>query len=193
VRSWRHWYWLVLGCALTAGAAPADEPIVIVEEVPAGPAQAEEHLTSLKQLQRLNQHQLEQLFAAAEAPSIPVGFNRGQVLMLTGRAFPRTGAWVAGLVWKGKHFDEDGHFINQWLGFRALQSQAGLAPSWYDGRPCLVMQYPPGTPLFGNMRDEFREVGPGLYLGRAYERSPEPRFRGYIGMQCDAKKDRRTH
>jgi hypothetical protein len=149
--------------------------------------------TSLKQLQQLSTDELEQLFAHADAAPIPVGFSRGQVIVLTGRPLPKVGAWAANLVWKGKHFDEDGRFINQWLCFRALHSHAVCGPSWYDGRPCLVLEYPPGTPLLGNMRDELREIGPGLYLARAYERSPPSRFRGFIGLQLEPAKARFSH
>jgi hypothetical protein len=188
--SWRRLQGLVLGCALTAGTAPADERIVVTEEIQPGTVRSEEYITTLKQLQQLSEQQLEQLFAQAEAAPIPVGFSRGQVLVLTRKPFPKLGAWAAGLVWKGKHFDENGKFINQWLGFRALHSHAMEGPSWYDGRPCLVLEYPPGTPLFANMRDELREIGPGLYLARAYQRTPHPLFRGFIAMQLQPEKGR---
>ena len=68
-------------------------------------------------------------------------------------------------------------------GFQALRGKAELGVSGYDGKPCLVFQYPPDTPLFGNMYDELREVAPGLYLARLYERCPCPRFRGYFAIQ----------
>jgi hypothetical protein len=154
---------------LFPGRAATDEPV----------------LTSLRQLQRMSEQDLERLYAQADAAPPLVGYVRGQVLVLEGYRFPRAGAKLAGAVWKGKHFDEEGHFINQWVGFRALQSRAGYGPSWYDGRPCLVLEYSEGTPLFANMRDEVRQVGPCLFLARAYQRSPCPRFRGYIGLQLD--------
>jgi hypothetical protein len=154
---------------LFPGRAATDEPV----------------LTSLRQLQHLSEQDLERLYAQADAAPPLVGYVRGQVLVLEGYRFPRAGAKLAGAVWKGKHFDEEGRFINQWVGFRALQSRAGYGPSWYDGRPCLVLEYPEGTPLFANMRDEVRQVGPCLFLARAYQRSPCPQFRGYIGLQLD--------
>jgi hypothetical protein len=96
---------------------------------------------------------------------------------------PRLQARLANLAWKGKHFEDDGAFINQWPGFQALRGQAELGVSGYDGKPCLVLQYPPETPLFGNTYDEIRQVAPGLYLARLYERCPSPRFRGYFAIQ----------
>jgi len=53
----------------------------------------------------------------------------------------------------------------------------------HDGKPCLVLQYPPETPLFGNTYDEIRQVGPRLYLARLYERCPCVRFRGCFAIQ----------
>ena len=103
---------------------------------------------TLETLKHLGACALEQLFAEGEAVPLPEGFARGRILVLCGYRFPQMSARLAGLAWKGKHFAEDGAFINQWVGFRALQSQAVLGPSWFDDRPCVVLEYPPGTPLF---------------------------------------------
>jgi hypothetical protein len=139
--------------------------------------------TTAAQLDRLGACELERLFAQAEVGEPPVGFARGRVLLLLDARWPRARARLAGLAWKGKHFAPDGSFVNQWPGFRALGARAACGPSWYDGRPCLVMEYPAGTPVFGNARDEVRQVGPGLYLGRLYQRCPCPRFRGYFALE----------
>jgi hypothetical protein len=96
---------------------------------------------------------------------------------------PRLQARMAGVVWKGKRFEEDGTFINQWAGFRALSSQADEGCSWLDGGPCVVMEYAPDTPLFGNTRDELREIGCGLYLGLMWERGPHAHIRGYFALE----------
>jgi hypothetical protein len=179
---------LVLAFVLLRGQAPASAQDVVVEEVVVEPGHQEAGITSLKQMQRLSERELECLYAQADAAPLPVGFVRGQVLFLSGRPLPRVGARVSGLVWKGKHFDEQGWFINQWTGFRAIASHATYGASWYDGRPCLVLQYPEGTALLGNMRDEVREIGPGVYLARVYERSPPRRFRGFIGLELEPPK-----
>jgi hypothetical protein len=172
--------WFVLVIALTPALASADEPL-------AAP------LLSLRQLQLLNECELECLYAQAQAAPPLVGYARGRVLFLAGGRFPHARARVFGLVWKGKHFDEAGCFINQWVGFRAIQSRAAYGESWYDGKPCLLLEYPAGTPLFADLRDEVRQVGPGLYLIRAYQRSPQPRFWGFIGLELEPAKGRPWH
>jgi hypothetical protein len=138
---------------------------------------------SLKQLQRLSPCELEQLYAQAEAGPLPVGCTQGRVLTLTDSRLPKVKTQAFNLAWKGKCFEPDGSFINRFPGFQALPSRADLGMSWHDGRPSHVMEYPDGTPLFGNFHDEIREVAPGLYLGRLYERCPCPRFLGFIALE----------
>ena len=76
--------------------------------------------------------------------------------------------------------------MNRWAGgVKAIRSHAVIAPSWADGRPAVVMEYPTGTPVFANTHDELREVAPGLYLGAFYDRCPCPRLRGYFALTID--------
>ncbi len=131
----------------------------------------------------MNPSQLEQVFACGTLANDPVGAWKGRVLVRTDGKLGRVRARLASVVWKGKCFDEDGGFINQWLGFRAVGSQATIAPSWYDGKPCLVLEYPPDAAMFSNTRDELREIAPGVYLGRFYERCPCPRLQGYFLLE----------
>lgn len=140
-------------------------------------------ICSLDQLKRLGPGELECLFAQGEAGCPPVGHAYGKVLVVTDARCPRLRARMSSSVWKGKIFDECGGIINQWVGFRAIEGHVDQQASWYDGRPCTVIEYAPGTPMFGNARDELREVGPGMYLGRFYEVCPCPKFRGYFALE----------
>lgn len=149
-------------------------------------ASAQDSPTTLAQLGRLNECELTQLFEQAAPGALPLGDARGKALILTDAKRPRLQVRLANLAWKGKHFDSDGAFINQWPGFQALTGHTELGVSGHDGKPCLVLQYPPETPLFGNTFDEMRQVAPGLYLARLYERCPCVRFRGYIAIQVCA-------
>jgi hypothetical protein len=148
--------------------------------IPTGESSAQ---TTLADLRKLDVCELTRLFEAAAPGEIPVGHAKGQVLLMTDAMLPRLRARLASSVWQGKQFEPDGEFINQFPGFQALRGKAETGVSWHDGKPCLVLDYPPDTPLFGNTRDEMRQVGPGLYLARLYERCPCPRFRGYFAVQ----------
>ena len=134
--------------------------------VPAEAPGTETNGLTLDCLKKMSTCELERLFELAPAGEIPVGFARGHVLLMTDARMPRLRARLSGALWKGKHFDEDGAFINQWPGFRALRSHAEHGTSWHDSKPCIVIEYPRETPVFGNNRDEIREVAPGLFLAR---------------------------
>ena len=143
-------------------------------------------LPTMAQLKRMSVCELDRLFEQAVPGDCPHGQARGQVLLMADAKLPKLRGRLASTAWKGKHFDDDGAFINQWPGFQALRGKAELGTSWHDEKPCLVLDYPPDTPLFGNTRDEMRQVGCGLYLARLYEKCPCPRFRGYFAIQVCA-------
>lgn len=147
------------------------------------PLQAQTCQLSFASLKKMSACELERLFDSATPGDIPKGFARGVVLLKTDAKFPKLRARLEGAAWKGKHFDDHGDFINQWPGFTALRGAVQPGLSWHDGKPCLVAEYPPDTPLFGNTRDELREIGCGLYLARLYDVCPCPRFRGYFAIQ----------
>lgn len=135
----------------------------------------------------MSECELDQLFAEAQVGEPPCGCFRGHVLLMTGMKMPRLKAKAAGTVWRGKCFNEDGSFINQFLGFKAIRSTGEVGPSWFDGKPCLILDYAPGTPIFGNNRDEARQLCSGLYLVRFYSKCPCPKLIGYIAIEAKCK------
>src|SRR5262245_50254375 len=99
----------------------------------------------------------------------PHGPTRGTVLHADGK-HPRFKARLQGILWKGKTFHDDGTFTNRWLGgVEAVSADTRVEPSWLDGQPCLTMQYAPDAPIFGNVRDELRQIAPDVWLGRSYD------------------------
>ena len=133
----------------------------------------------------LNACQLERIFACAEVGCPPVGFYHGRLLVMAeDRPFPKAQVALSGCFWKGKHFAPDGHLTNQFVCRRRISTDACIGPSWYDGKPCVAIDYAPGTPLFANLRDEFRQIGPGLYIGRLYEVCPR-RFMAWMCLELD--------
>jgi hypothetical protein len=140
-------------------------------------------------LKQMTPDELEQLFVHGQVGACPVGLGRGTTLLRTEGKLPRLRSRLSGSVWKGKFFYSDGGMTNQWVGFRAVEGNVAAGPSWLDGRPCLTIEYPPGTIIFGNTRDELREIAPGMYLGRFYERCPCQKLQGYfvLEMECCKK------
>ena len=119
--------------------------------------------------------ELDSLFAGADAGRIPVGTGRGQALIGTGTVVARPVVALVRLVaWRGKEFDAAGrslrNLIGPW-GTRAISADVYLGDSRLDGRPCIVLDYSKTSRVAGWVRDEIREVEPGLYVGLVYVRS----------------------
>lgn len=141
-------------------------------------------LTALN-LRAMSACELQKVFEGAAPGPLPCGRARGRVLLMLDAPCPRVRAALVSAAWKGKRFDPDGSFTNRWPGFYALTGFSSAAASCHDGRPCWLLEYPPETPLFGNTRDELREVRPGLYLAQLYECEPALRLRGYFLVELE--------
>src|SRR4051794_610430 len=85
----------------------------------------------LADLRCLSPCELEQLYARCPAGPCPTGFMRGDYLYQPGARMPHMKSRMTGMVWKGKHFNDQGDFINQFAGFRAIHSHAAIGSSWF--------------------------------------------------------------
>jgi hypothetical protein len=149
--------------------------------------------TCLEDLEGLSGCELASLYNNAPVGTPLVGVARGKLVYLTDKRLSKVKLQAANAMWRGKKACEGGYFINRWIGNRDwIDSHYVIGPSWVDGRPAVIMEYPPGTKLFWNMHDELREIAPGLYLGPVFERFPCPKFRGFVALQmeCGEKKRR---
>ena len=123
----------------------------------------------IEQLRTMSQQQLDDLFLRSPAGPIPVGEAEGTVLFDPGTQLEQVAAEIAHLLfWKGKVFDPDrGELRNLILpvGLPAIAAKVYEAPSWIDGKDCVVLDYSQRSIVAHWIRDEIREVSPGLYLG----------------------------
>lgn len=141
---------------------------------------------TLESLQKMSPCELAALFENAEVGGPFVGKAEGRLLYRNDPHLSKLKVRFSNAVWRGKSAQADGYFINRWIGgIQAIDSHYVIGPSWVDGRPAIIIEYPPGTKLFGNLHDELREVAPGLYLGPIYDRFPCPRFRGYLALRLE--------
>lgn len=139
----------------------------------------------LDALQRMSPDQLDALFRHGSCKPLN-GVYKGRLVYLTDKHLPKVKVRLANIPWSGKKASEDGYFTNRWLrDIDWIDSTYVIGPSWIDGKPAVVMEYAPKTPLFWNMHDELREVAPGLFMGPVIERFPCPHFRGYVALQLD--------
>jgi hypothetical protein len=117
--------------------------------------------------------ELDELFRRSPAGEIPEGEANGQVLVgFENEALSDTAAKVAHLVvWQGKVFDrEKGELVNKVgpLGIRTIRAKVYKEPSWFDGNETIVLDYSDTSVVAQWIRDEIREVAPGLYLGLVF-------------------------
>ncbi|QEL19661.1 hypothetical protein [Limnoglobus roseus] len=120
---------------------------------------------------RLSPDELTAQFTAGAATQPPAAAYRARVVWYENALVPRFRARVQSILFRGKTFADDGSFTNRFVGFSALPSQGRTDTSWVDGQPAYVLEYPLNYPLFGSYRDELREVVPGVWIGRVWNRT----------------------
>jgi hypothetical protein len=139
---------------------------------------------SLKSLVRLDRCELESLYRAAEVGTPPCGVTSGRAIFNPGGRFAPAAAQVTRLLWQGKVFQDD-VMTNRVFGLRAVKARVYCGSSWLDGKPSLVMDYCGMSRLFPNVRDEMREIEPGLYIGLTYLRRDDgPRLATYFAIDA---------
>lgn len=132
-------------------------------------------MLTARDLPSMRGKQLDALFANAPAGEIPVGKGRGQALMATGTFAARPLMTITRLLaWQGKVFDGPSHTLRNLIspfGFKAITADVYVDASRLDGKPCIVLDYSKTSRVAGFVRDEIRQIGPGLYVGLVYVRS----------------------
>jgi hypothetical protein len=123
-------------------------------------------------LLRLSDDQLDDLFRKSPPGEIPDGEAEGTVLVESGTQLAGPAAkLIHYLVWKGKVFSrEKGELKNKILpfGIKAVRAKVYKEGSWFDGLETIVLDYSKTSFFARHVRDEIREVAPGLYLGLVY-------------------------
>lgn len=113
--------------------------------------------------------ELDALFQESPAGEIPRGDAKGTIVALPGSPVAKPAARILGtLFWRGKVFHPDTHDLHNKvspLSVRAIRANVYEGESWLEGRPCVVLDYSKSSKVAGWIRDEIREVAPGLYLG----------------------------
>jgi hypothetical protein len=124
------------------------------------------------QLLKMSQAELDALFTASPAGEIPDGDAQGKAIIAPGTSFSDEVATLVNFfAWQGKTFDaKRGRLTNRILpfGFNAIIAKVYKAPSWLDGKECIVLDYADTSVVAQWIRDEIRQIGPGLYLGKVY-------------------------
>jgi hypothetical protein len=123
-------------------------------------------------LMKLSQAELDTLFTNSAVGKIPDGEAEGTAIVAPGTMFSSNIArFVSLFAWQGKVFDgTKGVLKNKILpfGLNAILAKVYKGPSWLDGKECIVLDYSDTSIVAQWIRDEIREIEPGLYLGKVY-------------------------
>lgn len=116
--------------------------------------------------------ELDEIFRSAEAGPIPRGIARGTAIIAPG-------SWLDGLLagmvrlfwWKGKIFRPETRDLKNRispLGIPLIRAEVYEDRSWFDERDAIILDYSKSSLVARKIRDEIRQVGPGVYLGQVF-------------------------
>lgn len=129
-------------------------------------------MSAASKLLTLSKAQLDKLYLEAPPGEIPVGDTAGTAIIFPGSPLTKFLALVVkGLVWKGKVFFPDKReLINKLtpLGIRLIKARVYKGASWLDGKETIVLDYSKTSIVARMIRDEIREIEPGLFLGEMW-------------------------
>lgn len=131
---------------------------------------------TVKSWLRKSREELDEIYRNADPGQIPVGDTRGTAI-LAGSLFSKCVAAMAGLfAWQGKVFDlfssdrQSGILVNKItpLSLTFIVAKVYRGTSWMDGKATIVIDYSKTSFLAKVIRDEIREIEPGVYLGKVW-------------------------
>jgi hypothetical protein len=124
----------------------------------------------------MSRKELDDIYSNSKAGTIPDGNTYGTAI-LAGSPFAHlVAAFSRIFAWKGKVFDlfcpahQAGILLNKIspFGLRSIVAKVYLDNSWLDGRETIVIDYSRTSLVARPIRDEIREVEPGVYLGKVW-------------------------
>lgn len=127
---------------------------------------------TVPQLLKMSQAQLDELFKKSPAGKIPNGEADGTAIVAPGTKYSKEVArFINNFAWQGKVFDAKKGLLKNKIfpfGLNAIIATVYKAPSWLDGKECIVLDYSDTSLVAKWIRDEIRQIGPRLYLGKVY-------------------------
>jgi len=120
----------------------------------------------------MSQRELDDLFTAARTGPIPVGDTQGTAIFMPGTFIATLVRLLVGwFFWKGKVFTPATKDLRNKLSplsIRGIRATTYIGESWLDGKNVIVIDYSKTSFVAQKIRDEIREVAPGVYLGKVW-------------------------
>ena len=126
-------------------------------------------------LLKMSQSELDDLYRGIESPGgIPVGTTQGTVGLFPGRWIGKPlRAAARMLLWQGKIFNATSSDLKNRISparISAIRAKVYIGESWMDDKPAIILDYSKTSFVARMIRDEIREVAPGLWLGKVFVR-----------------------
>lgn len=134
------------------------------------------HSNSITHWVGMSRKNLDALYKNASPGDMPQGDTFGTAI-LAGGPLPQLFARIAKVfAWQGKVFDlfapefNSGVVVNKVspLGIKLIVAKIYRGKSWMDGKSTIIIDYGSTSLFAGQIRDEIREIEPGLYLGKVW-------------------------
>jgi hypothetical protein len=123
-------------------------------------------------LARMRRDRLDEIFRASQPGIIPIGRTRGTALLAAGTPLDALlKPLIRAVAWKGKVFRPASQDLKNLLspfGFQGIRARVYEGTSWFDQKPATIIDYARTSVVAGMVRDEIRQVRPGLYLGQIF-------------------------
>jgi len=128
----------------------------------------------------LSEAERDVIYRQTEPGNLPMGITDGTAipldLPLASKTAPVVAALARALAWQGKIFDlyapdrQSGVAVNRVTPFSvpAVVAKVYRTESWMDGKPTIVIDYSQTSLLARQIRDEIREVLPGVWMGKVW-------------------------
>jgi len=124
---------------------------------------------TVPQLLSLSQADLDALFTNSQPGPIPSGEGHGTAIIAPGTKYSSEIAELINhFAWQGKIFDAAHGSLRNLIspfGLKAIIAKVYQGDSWFDKKPCIVLDYSETSVVAKHIRDEIRQIAPGVYLG----------------------------
>ena len=123
-----------------------------------------------------SREELDEIYSNANPGDIPTGDTQGTAIQ-AGSIFSKIVALLVGIyAWQGKVFDlfcprgDAGLLVNKITPFSLtfIVAKVYRDKSWLDGKDTIVIDYSKTSFVAKVIRDEIREIEPGVYLGKVW-------------------------
>ncbi|MUG97288.1 hypothetical protein F7734_35150 [Scytonema sp. UIC 10036] len=128
---------------------------------------------TMKDLMAMTPTELDNLYKNSPIGEIPNGQSNGKVLFVFQISMWEVfSSLIDSFLWQGKIFDrEQGLLLNRLtvFGLHMVDAKVYRGNSWLSEGESIILDYSKSSFFLAQkIRDEIREVAPGLYLGQAY-------------------------